>query len=194
MANIIKNITLWVNSIINKLFNNIILKAKQVEHKNITINGRLFLAGKGKIIFGDQVKINSSLYSNPIGGQTYTIFVVTKGAKLEIDSNTGISNTTIVCREYIKIGRNVKIGGNTKIYDTDFHSLKYQERINSKTDIANNKPVYIKDDAFIGAHSIILKGVTIGEKSIIGAGSVVTKDVPDREIWGGNPAKFIRKI
>ncbi|WP_103192495.1 acyltransferase [Formosa algae] len=46
----------------------------------------------------------------------------------------------------------------------------------------------------MGASSIILKGVTIGENSIIGAGSVVTKSVPCNEIWGGNPAKFIRKI
>ena len=55
-------------------------------------------------------------------------------------------------------------------------------------------PVIIKDGAFIGAHSIILKGVIIGEKSIVGAGSVVTKSIPDGEIWAGNPAKFIRKI
>ena len=52
----------------------------------------------------------------------------------------------------------------------------------------------IKDNAFIGAHSIILKGVTIGENSIIGAGSVVTKSVPDNQIWAGNPARFIRNI
>lgn len=55
-------------------------------------------------------------------------------------------------------------------------------------------PVVIKDGVFIGAHCIILKGVTIGEKSIIGAGSVVTKSIPDGEIWAGNPAKFIRRI
>ncbi|WP_212635306.1 acyltransferase [Pseudozobellia thermophila] len=52
----------------------------------------------------------------------------------------------------------------------------------------------IKDRAFIGAYSIILKGVTIGENAIVGAGSVVTKSVPDNQIWAGNPAKFIRSI
>jgi acetyltransferase-like isoleucine patch superfamily enzyme len=55
-------------------------------------------------------------------------------------------------------------------------------------------PVKIKKYAFIGGGSIILKGVTVGENSIIVAGSVVTRDIPDNEIWGGNPAKFIRKV
>lgn len=51
----------------------------------------------------------------------------------------------------------------------------------------------INDNVFIGARCIILKGVTIGSKSIIGAGSVVTKNIPEGEIWAGNPAKFIKK-
>lgn len=54
-------------------------------------------------------------------------------------------------------------------------------------------PITIEDHAFIGAHSIILKGVTIGKCSIVGAGSVVTHNIPEHEIWAGNPAKFIRK-
>ena len=55
-------------------------------------------------------------------------------------------------------------------------------------------PVVIEDNVFIGARCIILKGVTIGENSVVGAGSVVTKSIPANEIWAGNPAKFIRKI
>ena len=53
---------------------------------------------------------------------------------------------------------------------------------------------WIGEDVFIGAHSIILKGVTIGARSIVGAGSVVTKDIPADEVWAGNPAKCIRKL
>lgn len=53
--------------------------------------------------------------------------------------------------------------------------------------------VHIKKNAFIGCNTVILHGVTIGENSIVGAASVVTKDIPDNEIWGGCPAHFIRK-
>lgn len=52
----------------------------------------------------------------------------------------------------------------------------------------------ICDNVFIGAKCIILKGVTIGENSVIGAGSVVTKNVPANQIWAGNPAKFIKNV
>ena len=88
----------------------------------------------------------------------------------------------------------LRLGG-ACVYDTDFHSLDPAVR-NSENDLKERveKPVLIKNNAFIGAHSIILKGVTIGENSIIGAGSVVTKSVPDNQIWAGNPAKFIRNI
>ena len=55
-------------------------------------------------------------------------------------------------------------------------------------------PIIIEDDVFIGAHTTILKGVTIGNKSIIGAGSVVSRSIPPGEIWAGNPIKRIREI
>jgi acetyltransferase-like isoleucine patch superfamily enzyme len=60
--------------------------------------------------------------------------------------------------------------------------------------MAKKRPVVINDNVFIGAHSTILKGVTIGKNSVIGACSVITKDIPDNEIWAGNPAKFIKSI
>lgn len=108
----------------------------------------------------------------------------------------GISGTTIVCQKNILIGNYVKIGGNVCIYDTDFHSLNPILRQNSKKDQGNTakQDVVIEDNVFIGAHSTILKGVTIGANSIIGASSLVSKDIPKNEIWAGNPAKFIKKV
>ena len=106
-----------------------------------------------------------------------------------------MTNSTINCYQSIIIGNYVNIGAGCVIVDSNFHSLNWRDRLDG-TDISKKKnaPVVIKDLAFIGTHSIILKGVTIGEKSIIGAGSVVTHNIPDGEIWAGNPAKFIKKI
>ena len=121
--------------------------------------------------------------------------IVYDHAKLFIGNNVGISSSAIVCFKEIIIEDNVKIGGNTVIYDSDFHSLKQDERC-VIPEIKNNikhKSVIIKRNAFIGAHCTILKGVTIGEGSIIGAGSVVRNSVPSNEIWAGNPAVFIKK-
>ena len=56
------------------------------------------------------------------------------------------------------------------------------------------RPVVIEHDAFIGAGSIILSGVTIGANSVVAAGSVVSRSIPANEIWGGNPARFIKKV
>ena len=93
----------------------------------------------------------------------------------------------------ITLGNNVYLGGNVKIYDTDFHPLDFKQRIYTNNP-GKALPITLSDNVFVGAHTIILKGVTIGQNSIIWAGSVVTKSIPANEIWGGVPAKFIRKI
>jgi acetyltransferase-like isoleucine patch superfamily enzyme len=150
----------------------------------------------GKLSFGYNVTLNNGNRYNIIGRQQPCMFVVRKGAELIIGNNTGISATAIVCCSKITIGNFVKIGGNTVIYDTDFHSLDAGQRVNTEMDDKNTKssPVLIGNNVFVGAHSTILKGVTIGENSIIGSGSVVTKNIPPNEIWGGNPAKFIKPV
>lgn len=190
----IKKITDNLKQFSNYVHNELLFKVKNVSYKTKPqINGKLNIFRNGSIHFGENIIINSGASYNPIGGDTRTILSVTKGAVLSIGNNTGFSNTTIVCKEKITIGSFVKIGGSVKIYDTDFHALDYSARSESATDVGITKPVEIKNHAFIGAHCIILKGVVIGEKAIIGAGSVVTKSVPSEEIWGGNPAKFIKK-
>jgi len=195
MISIVKTIIRALNRLVYSIHNLILIKRKKIVYKMYPkITGKIFIYGEGKISFGENVRINSSLPSNPIGGDAKMVISISTGASLEVGNHVGISNSTIVCTNHIKIGNYVKIGGNTKIYDTDFHSVEFENRRDYQKDVAVQKPVIIYDDAFIGAHSIILKGVTIGKGSIVGAGSVVTKSIPPGEIWGGNPAKFIKKI
>lgn len=122
--------------------------------------------------------------------------VVKNGACLQIGNYSGITNTVVQCHEKIIIGNYVNIGAGCMIFDTNFHSTNWKQRENYEQDLLNTLTckVTICDYVFIGARSIICKGVTIGERSIIAAGSVVIRDIPNDELWGGNPAKFIKKL
>lgn len=184
-----------ITGLSNQIFNTLIMKYRHVKHgKNLKIKGRIHCVSNTDdgIIIGNDVSINSCLGSNPIGGDTRTILFAKGNGKIRIGDGCGISNATLFACDGIMLGNQVLVGGGTKIYDTDFHWLDFGKRMNEPG--GATRPVKIKDGAFIGAHCIILKGVTIGEKSIVGAGSVVTKSIPDGEIWAGNPAKFIRRI
>lgn len=150
----------------------------------------------GKCSIGMNFRMNNRESSNPIGRFHRCSLIVGINGNLIIGENVGMSSAAIVCHNRIEIGNNVNIGGNVVIYDTDFHSLNPTDRLDRAKDIVNTntKPVKIGNNAFIGAHSTILKGVTIGESSIIGACSVVTKSIPAYEIWAGNPAKFLKTL
>lgn len=162
--------------------------------KKCAINGRLRLYGKGRLKLCDGVRINSCYRMNPIGGNQFTSIYIKSGAAVEIGKDTGISNVSLYAAEKIVIGERVKLGGDVRIFDTDFHSLDYRERAKRDDEDVAVAEVKIGDDVFIGARSMVLKGVSIGNKSIVGAGSVVTKDIPACELWAGVPAKFIRKL
>lgn len=178
--------------IINKI--NINRYNVSCKYNKIKINGIVNFSGNNNISIGENVKINSGKRYNVIGGDTRTIIHACKNANIVIKNNVGISNSTIISHNSVIIEDDVKIGGGTKIYDTDFHSIDFNERMQIHDIGVKSGPIIIGKGAFIGAHSIILKNVKIGKNSVIGAGSVVTKSVPDKEIWAGNPAVFIRKI
>ena len=162
--------------------------------KGVKINGKIRIYGTGSLMIGDNVVINSHLKYNPIGGQSGCTFLLEEGATVIIGEGAGISNAAICSRERIEIGREVYIGGDCRLYDTDFHSIKREFRINEHDNDVHSRPIQIKDGAFIGASCIILKGVTIGENSVVGAGAVVACDIPDNQIWAGNPAKYIKNV
>lgn len=106
-----------------------------------------------------------------------------------------MSNVAITAFMSVRIGDNVLIGAGVKIYDTDFHPLEAEYRYGDckSNEYTKCRSIIIEDGAFIGAHSIILKGSNIGKNCIIGAGSVVSGIIPENEVWAGNPARFIRK-
>lgn len=177
------------------VYNKILLGIRNIKTgEGLVCYGPLFIRGTGTIVLGNKVRINSCRETNPIGGDTRTILFAKGNSRISIGNNVGISNTAMVALEEIQIEDDVMIGAGCKIYDHDFHSVNYVERMMPGDVGVKSKPVKIKKGAFVGAHTIILKGVTIGEKSVIGAGSVVTKSVPDHEIWAGNPARFVKSL
>jgi len=198
MKNIVKYIIYlkFISSIVNFLM---LKRAKIKIPKDLVINGRIKILNKGKIFLGNNLRINSGKNYNIIGGDTRTNIIVTQKGNFSLGNNIGLSNSTFFCSKKIEIQDDVLIGGGCKFYDTDFHSLNCIQRMNPyKRNIPDNEiktsEILIKKGAWIGGHCIILKGVTVGSRSVIGAGSVVSKSIPDNEIWAGSPAKFIRKV
>lgn len=149
---------------------------------------------KSTIKLGDGLVLRSWAESNPLVPIHPVVFSTrTERAVIQVGKECGFTGTTLVAADRIEIGDRVQVGANTTIVDTDFHPLTPEGR---KEDMANgkNRPVVIKDDVFIGMNCLILKGVEIGEGSVIGAGSVVSRDVPPRTMVGGNPARIIREV
>jgi len=154
----------------------------------------LSLHKKSKLKIGDNCIFKSKTKSNFVGINKKMSIRVCENADLLIGNNCGFSGTSIYSSKKIQIGDFCNFGGNTFIWDTDFHPLGFISRRIHKIEEINSSPIIIGEDVFIGANSIILKGVQIGSRAIIGAGSVVSKNIPSDEIWAGNPVKFIRKI
>ena len=181
--------------VIDQIWNRFMLKRKAVTYgENLSINGRLFVHGKkAGIIIGDNVVIHSVPTVNPTSGFAHAYLRTEGDGIITIGNNVGISHANITSYSSVSIEDNVLIGSGVKIWDTDFHPVGYVDRV-QKDESGKSLSITIREGAFIGACSIILKGVTVGRHSVVGAGSVVTRDIPDNEVWAGNPAKFIRRV
>lgn len=146
-----------------------------------------------KISIGKDVHINSGSITSAL---TPSRISVLGNSILSIGNNVGMSSISILCRESITIGSHVRIGAGSLIIDSNMHSLNWEQRSTPGLDTINAKkaPVIIEDYVFIGARCIILKGVRIGARSIIAAGSVINKDIPANCIAGGNPCRIIKQL
>jgi acetyltransferase-like isoleucine patch superfamily enzyme len=143
-----------------------------------------------RIEIGNNCSFNSAKNSVLIGLLRPCTFVtLEQDSEIVLGNNVGISGGIVIAASKIEIGNNVLIGANCTILDTDFHHTDPQRKLTGSP--SPSRPVIIKGNVFIGANSIILKGVTIGQNSVIGAGSVVFNDIPDNSIAIGNPCKVV---
>jgi acetyltransferase-like isoleucine patch superfamily enzyme len=156
---------------------------------------------RAKLIIGDEFTFSSGAAINPLCRNIKgCIYLPEESSVLEIGNQSGISSACIWAKERITIGNRVLIGGDCILLDTDAHNLDYHIRASKdligKMSIdcftAKSKPIVIEDDVLIGTRCIILKGVTIGARTIIGSGSVVTKSIPADCIAAGNPCQVIK--
>jgi len=164
---------------------------------NFNLLGSIYYRIKkdGKISIGDSLTVFSGACYNPISRNIKTCFFVEENAIVNIGNNVGISASCIWAHQLISIGDNVKIGADSVIIDSDCHSIDFCIRSGcDDTKHKTDKPVIIENDVLIGTRCVVLKGVTIGARSIIGAGSVVTKSIPQDCIAAGNPCIVIKRI
>ncbi len=145
--------------------------------------------GEGVSVISSWRRATACCLSHPARMRTFgPDAIITVGPDCEL------SGTSITCRSTsITLGRGVMCAPDVVIVDSDFHAPWPADRRRTDPGLENDRPVVIGDYAWIGMRSVILKGVTIGEGAVIGAGSVVTRDIPAHAVACGAPAKVVRR-
>ena len=149
-----------------------------------------------QVSIGDYFALYSGDNLSPFCHNTNASICVYPHARLSIGHHSGMSGGMIWATDSITIGNHVNIGGNCCIMDGDMHNMDWQLRRkdHNETIPYEKAEVTIDDDVWIGANCTILKGVHIGARSVIGAGSIVCKDIPSDCIAAGNPCHVIKNI
>jgi acetyltransferase-like isoleucine patch superfamily enzyme len=145
------------------------------------------------IRIGRNCQFRSALWSNQVGlNRRCTVSTLSYNAQIEIGEECGFSSTAISAAQGVRIGKRVMCGANVAIMDTDWHSLDAEQRHAGTA--GSSRPVLIEDDVWLGINVIVLKGVTIGARTVVAAGSVVTRSLPADVIAAGQPARVVRAV
>lgn len=208
----ISKIPLFIKNNLSPTINVLLFRANGISvGERSTIIGKVSISGCGRIQIGNNFCMTSGNAINPISSNMQGCFYTeTPESRITIGNNVGMSSTRMWIHDSLTIGNNVQIGANVLLIDTDTHQIDYKLRRSpedavfegltneeiwqKKRQNTKSSPIMIEDDVWIGAHVIVLKGVTIGARSVIGAGSVVTKDIPSDCIAAGNPCKVMRNL
>lgn len=152
--------------------------------KRIYLNHRFKFSGPGKLIIGNDV----NLWAHKEWNEFLTF---DKKAVIKIGENTRLNGVAIQSRDSVIIGKNCIIGS-AMLIDNDFHSIDYRHRNDPK--FIESKPIIVGDDVWVGGQATILKGVQIGDRSVIGFKSLVTKNIPSDVVAAGNPAIVVKEL
>jgi acetyltransferase-like isoleucine patch superfamily enzyme len=172
------------------LFLHLNMRYHRVSYRSKLRGNRCKIINKGIITLGECV----DLVSCPDGLPYNTgLFAHLACSIIRIGNNCSLRGTVIHSRNKIIIGDNCMFGPGTVILDNDSHNTSLNPSLRRTGKIAD-KPVVIGNNVWVGMRSIIIKGVNIGDNSIIAAGSIVTRDIPSNQLFGGNPASFIRTL
>ena len=176
----------------------LISRGVETELGYVTLIGKPSIerAYNSRIIIGKGVTLISESTANT-AGINHPVIISAEGydSVIRIGDGVGISGASIVTCSEIEIGEGTMIGANCNIYGTDFHPISAKDRMFQKTTTeAQTAPIKIGKNCWLASNVTVLKGVTIGDESVVGAMSLVNKKVDARVIVAGVPAKLIRKI
>lgn len=153
------------------------------------------VAKGGRLEIGERFVAVSTSRRQVLGLSHEVVIRVRDGALVTIADDCGMSGATIVAAVGIEIGEGCLIGGDAMIVDTDFHPLRHPARRYAEPPAGNpSQRVLIGRNVFIGARAIILKGTSLGDNAVVGAGSVVSGAFPPNVVIAGNPARVVRNL
>ena len=165
------------------------------DHSNIINKIFLFIEPEASISIGDSFTLTSGEAFNPICRNLRACLCARGKGRIVIGDHVGMSSPCIWATNLIQFGHHVLVGGDCLFIDNDAHPIDAAvRRIPALRSDIKSAPIIIGDEVFIGARCTVLKGVTIGARSVIGAGSVVTRDIPPDCIAAGNPCRVIRRV
>jgi acetyltransferase-like isoleucine patch superfamily enzyme len=152
-------------------------------------------ADDSRIVLGERVVLVSHTRWTALGvSRPVVLRTLRPGARIEVGADCGLSGATICAAVGVEVGVRVLFGADVLVCDTDFHPVDAVPRRNAPESAADAAPVRIGDDVFLGARSIVLKGVEIGAGTVVGAGSVVTRSLPPAVVAAGNPCRVLRPL
>jgi acetyltransferase-like isoleucine patch superfamily enzyme len=155
---------------------------------------KLMMFAESRVVIGDHLHMVSSPDRSGITLFSRCSFTTYPGAEIRIGNRVGVNGTTISSKKLVQIGDGTMIAPNVIIVDSDFHAQWPPDARLISSTVDTDREVIIGSNVWIGMNSVILKGTTIGDNSIIGASSLVGGDIPANVIAGGNPARVLRAL